>query len=236
MKNNETNKSKGYGFIEFKNYIEYKHALDNTEPLILRKKKLIFNAAKNKYDNFNQFFAYNIMNNNENKIYYNKYNDYNFYKVNKENINNNIINPIYKERKNKFELVYKNVNNEIKENTNNNVISNFHKERQNKFELIYKNVNPEIKENINNNIINPIHKERKNKFELVYKNVTHEIKEKINIKNYSINEQIKYSLEYLSKNYSKNDNFLKSKICAYYCSPFLDKNIFSINKNSFAEK
>ena len=205
MKNNETNKSKGYGFIEFKNYIEYKHALDNTEPLILRKKKLIFNAAKNKYDNFNQFFAYNIMNNNENKIYYNKYNDYNFYKVNKENINNNIINPIYKER-------------------------------QNKFELVYKNVNTEIKENINNNIINPIHKERKNKFELVYKNVTHEIKEKINIKNYSINEQIKYSLEYLSKNYSKNDNFLKSKICAYYCSPFLDKNIFSINKNSFAEK
>ena len=205
MKNNETNKSKGYGFIEFKNYIEYKHALDNTEPLILRKKKLIFNAAKNKYDNFNQFFAYNIMNNNENKIYYNKYNDYYFYKVNKENINNNIINPIYKERKNKFELVYK-------------------------------NVNTEIKENINNNIINPIHKERKNKFELVYKNVTHEIKEKINIKNYSINEQIKYSLEYLSKNYSKNDNFLKSKICAYYCSPFLDKNIFSINKNSFAEK
>ena len=205
MKNNETNKSKGYGFIEFKNYIEYKHALDNTEPLILRKKKLIFNAAKNKYDNFNQFFAYNIMNNNENKIYYNKYNDYNFYKVNKENINNNIINPIYKERQNKFELVYKNVNTEIKENTNNNVISNFHKERQNKFELIYKNVNPEIKENIN-------------------------------IKNYSINEQIKYSLEYLSKNYSKNDNFLKSKICAYYCSPFLDKNIFSINKNSFAEK
>ena len=174
MKNNETNKSKGYGFIEFKNYIEYKHALDNTEPLILRKKKLIFNAAKNKYDNFNQFFAYNIMNNNENKIYYNKYNDYNFYKVNKENINNNIINPIYKERQNKFELVYKNVNTEIKE--------------------------------------------------------------KINIKNYSINEQIKYSLEYLSKNYSKNDNFLKSKICAYYCSPFLDKNIFSINKNSFAEK
>ena len=200
MKNNETNKSKGYGFIEFKNYIEYKHALDNTEPLILRKKKLIFNAAKNKYDNFNQFFAYNIMNNNENKIYYNKYNDYNFYKVNKENINNNIINPIYKERQNKFELVYKNVNTEIKENTNNNVISNFHKERQNKFEL-------------------------------VYKNVTHEIKEKINIKNYSINEQIKYSLEYLSKNYSKNDNFLKSKICAYYCSPFLDKNNFSINKN-----
>ena len=205
MKNNETNKSKGYGFIEFKNYIEYKHALDNTEPLILRKKKLIFNAAKNKYDNFNQFFAYNIMNNNENKIYYNKYNDFNFYKVNKENINNNIINPIYKERQNKFELVYKNVNTEIKENTNNNVISNFHEERQNKFELIYKNVNQEIKE-------------------------------KTNIKNCSINEQIKYSLKNLSKNYSKNDNFLKSKICAYYCSPFLDKNIFSINKNSFAEK
>ena len=201
MKNNDTNKSKGYGFIEFKDYIEFKHALDNTEPLILRKKKLIFNSAKNKYDNYNNpFYVYNIKNNNDNKIYYNKYNDYNFYQVNKENINNNIIKPI-------------------------------HKERQNKFEIIYKNVNPEIKENMNNNIINTIHKERQNKFELIYKNVNQEIKEKTNIKNCSINEQIKYSLKNLSKNYSKNDNFLKSKICAYYCSPFLDKNNFSINKN-----
>ena len=106
MKNNETNKSKGYGFIEFKDYIEFKHALDNTEPLILRKKKLIFNSARNKYDNYNNpFYAYNIKNNNDNKNFYNKYNDYNFYKVNKENINNNILNPVYKERKNKFELV-----------------------------------------------------------------------------------------------------------------------------------
>jgi hypothetical protein len=175
MKNNETNKSKGYGFIEFKDYIEFKHALDNTEPLILRKKKLIFNSARNKYDNYNNpFYAYNIKNNNDNKNFYNKYNDYNFYKVNKENINNNIINPIYKERKNKFELV--------------------------------------------NKVVNP------------------EIKEKENIKNCSLNEQIKYSLKNLSKNYSKNDNFLKSKICVYYCTPFLDKNIYGINKNSLTEK
>lgn len=175
MKNNDTNKSKGYGFIEFKDYIEFKHALDNTEPLILRKKKLIFNSARNKYDNYNNpFYAYNIKNNNDNKNFYNKYNDYNFYKVNKENINNNILNPIYKERKNKFELV--------------------------------------------NKVVNP------------------EIKEKENLKNFSLNEQIKYSLKNLSKNYSKNDNFLKSKICAYYCTPFLDKNIFGINKNSLTEK
>ncbi len=89
---------------------------------------------------------------------------------------------------------------------------------------------------MNNNITNTIHKERQNKFELVYKNIIPEIKEKITIKNCTINEQIKYSLKNLSKNYSENDNFLKSKICIYYCTPFLDKNNFSINKNQFAEK
>ena len=179
MKDNETNKSKGYGFIEFKDYIEFKHALDNTEPVIFGKKKLIFNSARNKYENFYNINTSIIINNNinNNGAYnkYNNFNDYNFYNANKENldINYNRNNRPYKERENKFE--------------------------------IYKNIKPEIK------------KEN-------------------NIKNCSLNEQIKYSLQNIAKNYSKNDNFLNSKICTYYCGPFLDKNIFDNNKNPLKEK
>lgn len=181
MKNNETNKSKGYGFIEFNDYIEFKHALDNTEPVIFGKQKLIFNSARNKYDNF--YYSFNMtksVNNNVNVNYiiYNKYNNhnpYNFYDSNKENlvINYNLNNRPYKERENKFET--------------------------------YKNIKPEIKE-------------------------------EININKCSLNDQIKYSLQNIAKNYSKNDNFLKSKICTYYCGPFFDKKIFDINQNSFKEK
>ena len=178
MKNNETNKSKGYGFIEFKDYIEFKHALDNTEPVIFGKKKLIFNSARNKYDNYFIFSTPNIINNNDSNMVFNKYNnynDFNFYNSNKENVD-----------------------------TNYNINKRSYKERENKFE-IYKKIKPKIKE-------------------------------EINLKNCSLNEQIKYSLQNVAKTYSKNDNFLKSKICAYYCGPFLDKNFFDKNKNSFNEK
>lgn len=46
----ETNRSKGYGFIEFTNYKEFKMALCSKEPVIFGKQKLVFNSAKNKYD------------------------------------------------------------------------------------------------------------------------------------------------------------------------------------------
>ena len=179
MRNNETNKSKGYGFIEFNDYIEFKHALDNTEPVIFGKQRLIFNSARNKYDNFNYLFNMpKLINSNVNNPIYNRYNHhntYNFYNSNKENldINYKINNRPYKERENKFE--------------------------------IYKSINPEIKE-------------------------------ENDVKKYSLNDQIKYSLQKIAKNYSKNDNFFKSKMCTYYCGPFLDKKIFDINKNSFNEK
>lgn len=181
MKNNETNKSKGYGFIEFNDYIEFKHALDNTEPVIFGKQKLIFNSARNKYDNF--YYSFNIPksvnnNGNVNYIIYNKYNNHNTYDfcdVNKENLD-----------------------------TNYNAKNRPYIERENKFE-IFKNIKPEITE-------------------------------EININKYSLNDQIKYSLQNIAKNYSKNDNFFKSKICTYYCGPFLDKKIFDINKNYFNKK
>ena len=50
------------------------------------------------------------------------------------------------------------------------------------------------------------------------------------LENLPLNEQIKYSLQNIAKLYSQNDYFMKSKICNYYCAPFLDKNNFSINK------
>ena len=50
MINPETNKSKGYAFIEFTNYKEFQSALNNPEPIIFGKQKLVFNSAKNRYD------------------------------------------------------------------------------------------------------------------------------------------------------------------------------------------
>ena len=172
MRNNETNKSKGYGFIEFNDYIEFKHALDNSEPVIFGKKKLIFNPARNKYDNNNILNNPNLKNNNTNKNIFDDYNNYNYNLANKENININY---------------------------NRNNLSQI--ERKNKFSF-YNNRN-DIKPNVSK--IN-------------------------NIDNNSLNEQIKYSLQNIANNYSINNNFLKSKICAYYCAPFLDKKIFDINK------
>ena len=43
--------SKGYGFIEFTCYKEFQNALSQKEPIIFGKQKLVFNSAKNKYDN-----------------------------------------------------------------------------------------------------------------------------------------------------------------------------------------
>ena len=170
IKNNGTNESKGYGFIEFNDFIEFNHALNNSEPVIFGKQKLIFNSARNKYDNFNSF-------NNAPKILYNtnennNFNGYNFIYSNKENINFNY-----------------NINNRPK------------KERNNKFE-INNNIKPEI----------------------------NEVNEQIDLEKLTLNEQIKYSLKNIANNYSTKENFIKSKICTYYCAPFLDKNIFNMDK------
>jgi len=43
--------SKGYGFIEFTSYKEFQNALSQKDPIIFGKQKLVFNSAKNKYDN-----------------------------------------------------------------------------------------------------------------------------------------------------------------------------------------
>lgn len=171
IKSNETNESKGYGFIEFNDYIEFQHALNNKEPIIFGKQKLIFNPAKNKYDNYNSIHMPNLINNDKNNNKYDIYNNYNYFISNKENININHRTKI--ENKNKFEL---------------------------------------------------------------YNNKNQEMQEKINIENCSLDEQIKYSLKNIAKNYSNNDDFLKSEICTYYCAPFIDKNILSTNKYFVSKK
>lgn len=48
--NQQTGRSKGYAFIEFTNYKEFQTALSPKEPIIFGKQKLVFNSAKNKYD------------------------------------------------------------------------------------------------------------------------------------------------------------------------------------------
>ena len=192
MKDNETNKLKGYGFIVFNDYKEYKDVLNNKEPIILGKQKLIFNSAKNKYDN--TFPSYI---NNE----YNKFGCY----LNSEKENNIISN-----NNPNFYPDYFVIN---KENFN---FQNYQKSR-----IYYGNKQPFIK--------------RENKFEL-YNNIKTEKKEKNNTENDSLNEQIKNSLQNIAKNYFNNDNFIKSKICTYYCSPFIEKNILNIKKNFLYEK
>ena len=61
-----TNRSKGYGFVEFTNYKEFNKALNNKNPVFLGKQKLVFNSGKNRYDELDEDF------NNENKIFNNR--------------------------------------------------------------------------------------------------------------------------------------------------------------------
>ena len=49
--NQETGRSKGFAFIEFTNYKEFQNALNPKNDIIFGKQKLVFNSAKNKYDN-----------------------------------------------------------------------------------------------------------------------------------------------------------------------------------------
>ena len=106
MTNKENNKSKGYGFIEFSNFKEYQSAINNNEPIILGKKKLVFNSAKNRYDSMR-----NISNIRENKENTNMFNN-----LGLSNINNS---QYYCEYKNEYlnkNLAYQGEKNNLKQN------------------------------------------------------------------------------------------------------------------------
>lgn len=77
--NQQTGRSKGYGFIEFTNYKEFQTAISQKDPIIFGKQKLVFNSAKNKYDDdeeknsinnsiHNQNIINNQLNNNLNEV------------------------------------------------------------------------------------------------------------------------------------------------------------------------
>ena len=80
---------------------------------------------------------------------------------------------------------------------------------------------------INNSCVNP-------SYNSTFQGEKNNIKQKENIpliendiNNSNIHLQIKYALKNMADLYSKsNPYFLKSKICNYYCGPFLDKDIF----------
>ena len=165
MMNQETNKSKGYAFIEFANNKEFQTALNNTEPIVFGKQKLVFNLAKNKYESNQYTFEYkensqnfnNINSQNFNYIniydYINDFNNNNTQLIpEKENINirisgkpdgniNNSNSSIY-EGKNKIQK-----ENKKKDLSHNDEINNLSIDEQIKYALkkmvnLYRNENP----------------------------------------------------------------------------------------------
>ncbi len=176
--NQETNKSKGYAFIEFTNYIEFQQALNNPDPIIFGQQKLVFNSAKNRYD-YNE----NILINNKREKEENKTED--IYEIDFNKKYNNNIN--YFGNNSFFNIRFSGISDGSPNNsfTNSSYISSF-KEEKNKSKQI---------QNTQNNILDD------------NSNSTH--------------LQIKYALKNLVNCYSTNPYFLKSKLCSYYCSPFL---------------
>ena len=193
MINPETNESKGYAFIEFSNYKEFQTALNNTEPIIFGKQKLVFNLAKNKHDS-NQYNQNIILENKENLKVFNSINNSNsisHFNTNKLIIEKEVIN-----------IKNSGTSDENNKNSSINSFSN---------SSLQKN---KIKENQDNNSLN--------------------IEE---INNYPINEQIKYALKNMVNLYGKtNPYFLKSKICNYYCGPFLDRDFLLSNNFNESNK
>ena len=196
MINPETNKSKGYAFIEFTNYKEFQSALNNPEPIIFGKQKLVFNSAKNRYDS----------------------------KLDNEempNINNNI--QIYDKNNNNDFFIYNPISIRNKENLKIQISGNSNGSSNN---------------SSTNSSLNSVLHADKNKIK--QKEIEKE-KEKENIqifnnmKDNPINIQVKYALENMANSYGNNNNpyFMMSKLCNFYCGPFLDKNNFGNNKGIF---
>ena len=184
MINQETNRSKGYAFIEFTNYKEFQKALNNPESVILGKQKLVFNSAKNRYD-YNSHNSNNIINfNDENMQIYNNFNNINY--------NNYINSPI---------------------NDNENIRISDDSDNTNSSSI-----------NSSNNSAFKIEKNKSNN-----KDLNNE-----DIKDNSIQAQIRYALKNMVNFYGKtNPNFCKSKLCNYYCGPFMNKDFFESNRDVF---
>ena len=195
MINPDTNKSKGYAFIEFSNYKEFHSALNNPEPIIFGKQKLVFNSAKNRYDS--------KLDNEE-----------------MSNINNNI--QIYDKNNNNDFFVYNPISLRNKENLKIQISGNSNGSSNN---------------SSTNSSLNSALQGEKNKIkqkELDKEKEKENIQIFNNMKDNPINIQVKYALENMANCYGKNNPyFLTSKLCNFYCGPFLDKNNFGNNKVIF---
>jgi len=195
MMNPETNKSKGYAFVEFTNYKEFNSALNNPEPIIFGKQKLIFNSAKNRYDTkLDNEEMYNINNNIQ---IYDKNNNNDFF----------IYNPISIRNKENLKIHISGNSNGSSNNssTNSSLNSALHADKN------------KIKQK-------EIDKEKEKENIQIFKNM----------KDNPINIQVKYALENMANSYGKNNPyFMMSKLCNFYCGPFLDKHNFGNNKGTF---
>ena len=197
MINPDTNKSKGYAFIEFTNYKEFHSALNNPEPIIFGKQKLVFNSAKNRYDS--KLEAEEI-----------------------SNLNNNI--QTYDKNNNKDLFIYNPISIRNKENLKIQISGNSNGSSNN---------------SSTNSSLNSVLHGEKNKNKIKQKEIDKE-KEKENIQTFNnikenpINIQVKYALENMANSYGKNNPyFITSKLCNFYCGPFLDKINFSNDKGVF---
>jgi RNA recognition motif-containing protein len=192
MINQETNRSKGYAFIEFTNYKEFQKALNNPEPVILGKQKLVFNSAKNRYDfNSNSNIQQNLMCNEDIKI-----------KNNLQGYDNNVNYNNY--------IMSRNINDKEKLNIG---ISNG-STNASSFNSSYNSAFQGEKCKISKKESNPLTID--------------------DINDSPLDVQIKYSLKNMTNLYAKtNPNFMKSKICNYFCFPFMNKDIFENNKDNF---
>ena len=185
MINPETNKSKGYAFIEFTNYKEFQTVLNYPEPIILGKQKLVFNSAKNRYDS------------NQNNISEKKDNP---------NINNNNVQ----------------INNAVNNNdfNHNNYLLTHNKD----------SINIRISGISDSSTNNSSTNSSYNSTSLGIKQKENFSKLDSKMENSPLNIQIKYALKNMANFYGNNNPFFcNSKICNYYCSPFLDKEIFNSN-------
>jgi RNA recognition motif-containing protein len=196
MINPETNKSKGYAFIEFTNYKEFQSALNNPEPIIFGKQKLVFNSAKNRYDS----------------------------KIDNEemsNINNNI--QIYDKTNNNDFFIYNPISIRNKENLKIQISGNSNGSSNNS--STNSSLNSVLHADKNKIKQKEIEKEKEKENIQIFKNM----------KDNPINIQVKYALENMANSYGNNNNpyFMMSKLCNFYCGPFLDKNNFGNNKGIF---
>ena len=191
MMNSETNKSKGYAFIEFTNYKDFQSALNNPEPIIFGKQKLVFNSAKNKYET-NQNLQNNIPEKEEIST-----NNIQIYEYNNNDCKNNIYSHNKDNIKNKISGISDGSTNNSSANSSYN--SALQGERN-------KN---KTKETENISLFDD------------------------KIKEQPIDMQVKYALKNMATSYGKtNPYFMSSKLCNFYCGPFLDKDTDS-NKESF---